>query len=160
MRFNKIKGIGMKEDVVVDNLDGQIVQILKKDGRASNAHIARALGVSEGTVRRRLKMLIDGEVVHVNVSLDPAKMGLTTEAIIGLEVDPDKMDPVCASLAAFDEIGYVTLTTGAVDVFAWGRFSSTESLGLFLRSKVGKIPGVRRTETYMCISVRKDFDSR
>ena len=150
----------MKEDVVVDNLDTQIVQILKKDGRASNAHIARALGVSEGTVRRRLKMLIDSDVVHVNVSLDPAKMGLTTEAIIGLEVDPDKMDPVCASLADFDEIGYVTLTTGAVDVFAWGRFSSTESLGLFLRSKVGKIPGVRRTETYMCISVRKDFDRR
>ena len=150
----------MKEEVLVDNLDSQIVQILKKDGRASNAHIARALGVSEGTVRRRLKMLIDSDVVHVNVSLDPAKMGLTTEAIIGLEVDPDKMDPVCASLADFDEIGYVTLTTGAVDVFAWGRFSSTESLGLFLRSKVGKIPGVRRTETYMCISVRKDFDSR
>ena len=150
----------MKEDVVVDDLDNQIVEILKKDGRASNAHIARALGVSEGTVRRRLRMLIDGGVIHVNVSLDPLKMGLTTEAIIGLEVDPDKMDPVCASLADFDEIGYVTLTTGAMDVFAWGRFSSTESLGLFLRSKVGKIPGVRRTETYMCISVRKHFEQR
>ena len=150
----------MKEDVVVDDLDNQIVEILKKDGRASNAHIARALGVSEGTVRRRLRMLIEGGVIHVNVSLDPVKMGLTTEAIIGLEVDPDKMDPVCASLADFDEIGYVTLTTGAVDVFAWGRFSSTESLGLFLRSKVGKIPGVRRTETFMCISVRKDFERR
>ena len=150
----------MIEDVVVDDLDNQIVEILKKDGRASNAHIARALGVSEGTVRRRLRMLIEGGVIHVNVSLDPVKMGLTTEAIIGLEVDPDKMDPVCASLADFDEIGYVTLTTGAMDVFAWGRFSSTESLGLFLRSKVGKIPGVRRTETYMCISVRKDFERR
>ena len=150
----------MKEDVVVDDLDNQIVEILKKDGRAYNAHIARALGVSEGTVRRRLRMLIEGGVIHVNVSLDPVKMGLTTEAIIGLEVDPDKMDPVCASLADFDEIGYVTLTTGAMDVFAWGRFSSTESLGLFLRSKVGKIPGVRRTETYMCISVRKDFERR
>ena len=150
----------MKEDVVVDDLDNQIVEILKKDGRASNAHIARALGVSEGTVRRRLRMLIEGGVIHVNVSLDAVKMGLTTEAIIGLEVDPDKMDPVCASLADIDEIGYVTLTTGAVDVFAWGRFSSTESLGLFLRSKVGKIPGVRRTETYMCISVRKDFERR
>ena len=150
----------MKEDVVVDDLDNQIVEILKNDGRASNAHIARALGVSEGTVRRRLRMLIEGGVIHVNVSLDPVKMGLTTEAIIGLEVDPDKMDPVCASLADFDEIGYVTLTTGAMDVFAWGRFCSTESLGLFLRSKVGKIPGVRRTETYMCISVRKDFERR
>ena len=150
----------MKEDVVVDDLDNQIVEILKKDGRASNAHIARALGVSEGTVRRRLRMLIEGGVIHVNVSLDPVKMGLTTEAIIGLEVDPDKMDPVCASLADFDEIGYVTLTTGAMDVFAWGRFSSTESLGLFLRSKVCLIPGVRGTETYMCISVRKDFERR
>ena len=150
----------MKEDVVVDDLDNQIVEILKKDGRASNAHIARVLGVSEGTVRRRLRMLIEGGVIHVNVSLDPVKMGLTTEAIIGLEVDPDKMDPVCASLADFDEIGYVTLTTGAMDVFAWGRFSSTESLGLFLRSKVGKIPGVRRTETYMCISVRQHFEQR
>ena len=150
----------MKEDVVVDDLDNQIVEILKKDWRASTAHIARALGVSEGTVRRRLRMLIEGGVIHVNVSLDPVKMGLTTEAIIGLEVDPDKMDPVCASLADFDEIGYVTLTTGAMDVFAWGRFSSTESLGLFLRSKVGKIPGVRRTETYMCISVRKHFEQR
>ena len=49
----------MKEDVVVDDLDNQIVEILKKDGRASNAHIARALGVSEGTVRRRLRMLIE-----------------------------------------------------------------------------------------------------
>ena len=150
----------MKEDVVVDDLDNQIVEILKKDGRASNAHIARVLEVSEGTVRRRLRMLIEGGVIHVNVSLDPVKMGLTTEAIIGLEVAPDKMDPVCASLADFDEIGYVTLTTGAMDVFAWGRFSSTESVGLFLRSKVGKIPGVRRTETYMCISVRKHFEQR
>ena len=150
----------MKEDVVVDDLDNQIVEILKEDGRASNAHIARVLEVSEGTVRRRLRMLIEGGVIHVNVSLDAVKMGLTTEAIIGLEVDPDKMDPVCASLADFDEIGYVTLTTGAMDVFAWGRFSSTESLGLFLRSKVGKITGVRRTETYMCISVRKDFERR
>ena len=36
------------------NLDSKIGGILQKDGRASNAGIAREVGVSEGTVRRRL----------------------------------------------------------------------------------------------------------
>ena len=38
----------------MDDLDSKIVGILQKDGRASNAGIAREVGVSEGTVRRRL----------------------------------------------------------------------------------------------------------
>ena len=36
------------------NLDSKIGGILQKDVRASNAGIAREVGVSEGTVRRRL----------------------------------------------------------------------------------------------------------
>ena len=74
---------------MLDNLNGQIIDILKADGRASNASIARSLGVSEGTIRRRLNMLIEGDIVNVNVSLNPGKLGFYTEAIIGVQVDPD-----------------------------------------------------------------------
>ena len=45
----------------MDELDRKIVGILQQDGRASNAKIARQLGVSEGTIRRRLKRLIEDE---------------------------------------------------------------------------------------------------
>ena len=39
----------------MDELDTKIIAMLQEDGRASNAGIARRVGVSEGTVRRRLK---------------------------------------------------------------------------------------------------------
>jgi len=43
----------------MDETDRSIVGILETNGRASNATIARRVGVSEGTVRRRLKRLTE-----------------------------------------------------------------------------------------------------
>ena len=40
----------------MDKLDKNIIEILKSDGRVSNAEIARNLNVSEGTIRRRIKI--------------------------------------------------------------------------------------------------------
>ena len=42
----------------MDKLDIKIIEILQKDGRTPNALIAREVGVTEGTVRRRLKELV------------------------------------------------------------------------------------------------------
>ena len=63
----------------MDELDRKIVSILQQDGRASNAKIARQLGVSEGTIRRRLKKLIQDETIQVLALPDPAKMGFATQ---------------------------------------------------------------------------------
>ena len=49
----------------MDELDRKIIALLQMDGRASNAKIAREVGVSEGTVRRRLRRLIEDDVVNV-----------------------------------------------------------------------------------------------
>ncbi|HAJ00941.1 MAG TPA: Lrp/AsnC family transcriptional regulator, partial [Dehalococcoidia bacterium] len=49
----------------MDELDRRIISLLQMDGRASNAKIAREVGVSEGTVRRRLRRLIQEDVVKV-----------------------------------------------------------------------------------------------
>ncbi|KAA1299939.1 MAG: AsnC family transcriptional regulator, partial [SAR202 cluster bacterium] len=49
----------------MDELDGKIIAMLERDGRASNARIARDVGVSEGTVRRRLKRLINEQIINV-----------------------------------------------------------------------------------------------
>ncbi|MCZ6618963.1 MAG: Lrp/AsnC family transcriptional regulator, partial [Gammaproteobacteria bacterium] len=122
--------------------------MLQKDGRASNASIAREVGVSEGTVRRRLKRLVDEHYISVVAMLDPGKIGFGSEALIGVQVDPDRIDGVSDDLASLEEIGWVAITTGSYDLFAWVTLESPEALGLFLRSKVGRIPGVRRTETF------------
>ena len=140
---------------MLDEINGQIIDILREDGRSSNASIARRLGMSEGTIRRRLNMLINSGIVKVNVILDPAKMGLSTEAIIGIQVDPDKVDTVGECLAKLNEIEWVSITTGSFDMFVWVTVQSAELLGFFLRNEVATIPGVRKTETFMNLFKKK-----
>ncbi len=139
----------------MDDLDIKIISMLQDDGRVSNVEIARDVGISEGTVRRRLKRLIQDEFIRVSALRDPGKVGYASEALVGVQADPDKIDQVAEDLARLDEVDWVTITTGAYDVFAWAELQSAEALGIFLRTKVGTIPGVRRTETFVNLSVKK-----
>ena len=68
----------------MDSLDREIIQLLQENGRLNNAEIARAIGVSEGTVRRRLKRLRDDSVIKVVAVPDVEKMGKSVTAMIGL----------------------------------------------------------------------------
>ena len=139
----------------MDELDSRIIEMLQQDGRASNAGIARKVGVSEGTVRRRLKRLIQEEYIQVIGLPDSSKLGLTSQALVGVQVDPDKVDQVADGLYDLDEVTWVATTTGTYDVFAWVSLSSAEALGVFLRTKAGIIPGVRRTETFVSLDNKR-----
>jgi Lrp/AsnC family transcriptional regulator for asnA, asnC and gidA len=139
----------------MDDLDIRIIQLLQVDGRASNARIARDVGVSEGTVRRRLRRVVQDEIIRVVAVPDPEKMGYNTVALVGIQADPDKIDDVAVALSKFSETQYVALTTGSFDIFMWVALPTSEELGNFLRRKVGITPGIRRTETFVNLAIRK-----
>ena len=144
-----------RERINMDELDRKIIALLQLDGRASNAKIAREVGVSEGTVRRRLRRLIKEDVVKVIAVPNLEKLGYATTALIGLQTGPGKSDSVAEAIAALDEAHYVAITTGAFDVFIWAGLESAESLGNFLRTKIGVVEGVQRTETFVNLSIKK-----
>ena len=140
----------------MDELDYKLIALLQKDGRASNIEIAKKMGVSEGTVRRRFRNLVRDEVIKVVAIPDPSKMGRGTTALVGLQVDPALVEPVAVQLAEIDEVQYAAVTTGAFDVFLWVALSSPEELASFLRGRLGSIPGIRRTETFVNLSIKKN----
>lgn len=139
----------------MDKLDLKIISLLQEDGTATNAGIARQVGVSEETVRRRLKRLIQEEYIKVVALPDPKKLGYESEVLIGFQVDADKVDMVAEALADMDEINWVSVTTGSFDIFAWATLKSSEELSLFLRTKVGVTTGVRRMETFINLAIKK-----
>lgn len=139
----------------MDKLDIKIISLLQEDGTATNAGIARQVGVSEETVRRRLKRLIQEEYIKVVALPDPKKLGYESEVLIGVQVDADKVDLVSDALAEMDEINWVSVTTGSFDIFAWATLRSSEELSVFLRTKVGVTPGVRRMETFINLAIKK-----
>lgn len=139
----------------MDELDRKIIGLLERNGRASNASIARDVGVSEGTVRRRLKRLVSDRIINIIALPDPRKLGYESEALIGIQVDPDKIDQVANKVAELDHTRWVAVTTGTYDVFAWATLPNAEALGQFLREKIGTITGIRRTETFVNLAVKK-----
>ena len=139
----------------MDELDRRIIALLQTNGRASNARIARQVGVSEGTVRRRLKRLLQEGIIHVVAIPDPERLGYGTEALIGVQVEPDKIDSVAEALRGLPEAQWVAVTTGAFDIFTWVITHSADELGSFLRTRVGQISGVRRTETFVSLALKK-----
>jgi Lrp/AsnC family transcriptional regulator for asnA, asnC and gidA len=139
----------------MDELDRKITGILQQDGRESNASIARKLNVSEGTVRRRLKNLIKDKAIQILALPEPSKLGLTTEALVALQVDPGQLEEVGNMLANVPETVYVSANTGAFDIFTWVAVPSQAALHNFLQNTIGTIPGVKRSETFVNLSVKK-----
>ena len=86
----------------MDKLDREIIGAMQLDGRASNAKIARETGVSEGTVRRRLRLLIQDDVVKVIAVPNLEELGYATTAFIGLRTAPSKSDSVAEAVANLD----------------------------------------------------------
>ena len=142
----------------MDGLDRDIIHLLQRDGRASNAKIAREMSVSEGTVRRRLKRLVEDDVINVIAVPSMEKMGYGMAALVGVQTDPGSADDIAEKVGLFTEVHYVAVTTGSFDIFLWVSLTSAEHLGSFLKNQVGVIPGVRRTETFVNLSTKKKAD--
>ena len=140
----------------MDQLDIIIISLLQKDGTATNAGIAKHTRVSEETIRRRRGRLIrDGYMKIVGVP-NAHKLGFEVQAMIALQVDADKLDSVAEELAKIDVITWVIISTGSVDVFAWTVLPSIGDLSELLASRISHVEGVRRTATFVSISIIKD----
>ena len=141
---------------MVDDLDNQIIEILSLDGRMPNASIARNLGVSEGTIRRRLNILKDEGIINIKVVLNPNYVASETEAIIGIQVDLPVIRQVVLRLNQINEIRWVNITSGSFDIFVNVSTKSLSDLLELLQNKIGNIDGVKKIETFTTLDVPKD----
>ena len=100
-------------------------------------------------------MVRDGTITIVGIP-SPSKLGIDSQALIGLQVDADRLDAVAESLAEMNEVTWVAITTGSIDVMAWVNLRSSDDLRELLSSHVSGIEGVRRTETFVCMENLKE----
>lgn len=71
----------------LDRTDRAILAELERDGRVSNADLARRVGVSESTCHKRMRALKrSGAIVRFHAEIDPAALGLHLEALITIRL--------------------------------------------------------------------------
>ena len=96
---------------VLDDLDKAIIKCLQLDGRRPYAQIGRELEVPEATVRQRAERLISRGVVQVVGVTDPLAMGFQQPALIGLKVDPGRLDEIAQQIGGLEEVTYLVVTS-------------------------------------------------
>ena len=132
---------------VLDDLDKAIIKALQLDGRRPYAQIGRQLKVPEATVRQRAERLITRGVVQVVGVTDPLAMGFQQPALIGLKVDPGRLDRIAEQIAELEEVTYVVITAGRYDLFCEVVCEDNEHLLRVLTDRFASIEGIRSTET-------------
>jgi Lrp/AsnC family transcriptional regulator, regulator for asnA, asnC and gidA len=138
----------------LDDTSKKIIEQLQEDGRRPYGTIGRAVGLSEAAVRQRVQRLLDTGVMQIVAVTDPLQMGFPRQAMIGVRVDGD-VGPVADALAAIEEIDYVVMTAGSFDVLAEVVCEDDDHLLDLLSQRIRRIPGVRSTESFVYLRLRK-----
>lgn len=136
-----------KQRPALDDLDKAIIKALQVDGRRPYAQIGRELNIPEATVRQRADRLISRGVVQVVGVTDPLAMGFGQPALIGVRVDPARIEEVADRVAALEEVTYVVMTAGRFDLICEVVCVDNEDLLRVLAESFGAIEGIRSTET-------------
>jgi Lrp/AsnC family transcriptional regulator, regulator for asnA, asnC and gidA len=140
----------------LDDLDKAIIKCLQRDGRRPYAQIGRELQVPEATVRQRAERLVQRGVVQIVGVTDPLAMGFQEPALIGLKVDPARLDEIADQIAALDEVTYLVVTAGRFDMVCEIVCADSEDLLRFLTERLAKIDGIRLTETMVELRIVKE----
>lgn len=139
----------------MDKLDYLILSHLQEDGRRKFTDIAKSVGVTEGTVRKRAARLIEDDVIRIMGLVDPHKVGFDAPAMIHVSVTPPYLDEAAQEIKEFPEVSYLLMVSGEYDLLVEVRCRDREHLASFIRDKLQKVVGVQQTVSAMVLHTYK-----
>jgi Lrp/AsnC family transcriptional regulator, regulator for asnA, asnC and gidA len=139
---------------LLDDVGKAIVEQLQEDGRRSYATIARAVGLSEAAVRQRVARMQEAGVIQIVAVTDPLQLGFRRQAMVGVRADGDVV-ALADALAEMTEVDYVVITAGSFDVLVEAVCEDDDHLLDLVGRRIRALPGVRSTETFVYMKLRK-----
>jgi Lrp/AsnC family transcriptional regulator, regulator for asnA, asnC and gidA len=138
----------------LDDVSLAIIEQLQEDGRRPYAAIGKAVGLSEAAVRQRVQKLQDQGVMQIVAVTDPLTVGFLRQAMVGINVEGD-LEAVADALAEIDEVDYVVITAGSFDLLVEIVCQDDEHLLEMITKRIRSLPGVRSTESFVYLKLRK-----
>jgi len=131
----------------LDAADRRMLEVLRRDGRAAVEQLTAATGMSAGTVRRRLRDLRAGGVLHLDVDADIGVLDLTAYTMLWLTVAAPGLDAAGKQLATHPEVAFAAATTGPANIYAAVGTRDATALYRYLTTSVAALPGIGAVRT-------------
>ncbi|MDF2957462.1 MAG: DNA-binding transcriptional regulator [Candidatus Alkanophagales archaeon MCA70_species_1] len=142
-------------------LKRELLKILEKDARASEADIAAMLGVGEDDVRKAISELeAKGVIRKYKAVIDWERAGVEkVYAIIDLKVSPERAkgyDAIAERIARFPEVRSVYLVSGDYDLQVVVSGDSMKEIAHFVAAKIAPLEQVKETNTHFLLKTYKE----
>jgi Lrp/AsnC family transcriptional regulator, leucine-responsive regulatory protein len=144
-----------RSETAIDAVDQQLIDLLRANGRASYAELARQVGLSSPAVTERVaKLEASGVITGYRAVVDPQKVGLDVTALIGV-IESDAVDElgVEEAMRAMPEIEDCWRVAGSEGYVLKVRVTDIPALEATIGA-LNRIRGVARTRTTVVLSTK------
>lgn len=139
----------------VDDVDLKIICALRQDARITNAEIAKSIGVSEATVRRRIKDLRKkGIITGFSALINCPALENSVKAFIHIKVGPHSVDRVAEKLKDHPRVITLYRILGEYDLICEALFMSMKEMQDFMDKQM-RSDGIESSVTYVAAKAYK-----
>ena len=148
----------MTGERTLDPIDLQILDQLQVNARETQAEIARAVGLAPSAVLERVRKLeTRGVIKGYHAQVNARALGLGLLAFVAVRSDETSVDQgIARALSECVEVLEVHHVAGDDCYLIKVRARDAEHLGQLLRTRFGRIPGVRSTRTTVVLETMKE----
>jgi len=136
--------------IELDETDRQIVDRLFADVRVSNRQIARELGVTERTIRVRMKRLIDSGAIRFTALVNLSRAGRRLAFLWIDTVNRKDVRAVLGALELIESLSYISTLFGRADILVLTMFKDRDELDCLIHEQIYRINGVARVTRSVC----------
>lgn len=149
----------MNASISIDETDRNIVEQLRRNGRATNQQIAETLGLTATTVSARIRRMEEANQLRVVAVSDFAAHGYNFLMEVAIEVDGRPASDVAQELSRFPEVFAAHVVTGRYDIDILVALRDFDDLSNLLLDKFSQISGIRSMTPSIVVDIIKyQFD--
>jgi len=136
----------------IDETDMKILEILKKNGRASYSEIAQEVHLSRVAVRDRILQMVDnGVIVGFTAQISSKAYDKPVSIFFDIEVEPRDLSGVAVELSKIEDVAIVSQHTGMSGIHAHAYIDKVENISSFIEKNIYCIKGIKNVHTYVLI---------
>lgn len=144
--------------MTMDELDFRLVDLLQRDGRATQLELSRAVGLSQPAVAERIRKLEErGVITGYAARVDATKLGKDITAFIGVSIEhPKYFEGFAKKVLALPDVLECHRVAGQDSYLVKVKTANTRTLDSLLVETLRTIAGVTRTQTTIVLSSIKE----
>lgn len=141
----------------MDEIDRSILMILRKDARTAYSEIAKAVGLSDVAVHKRVKRMIEeGYIKKFTIVLDEEKLGYGLSGFVEIKAAPNKIQDVLESLQKMDNVREIYTLIGDYNILVKIRARDLNELKEIVEKRIYVLDGVLDARPYVVSQKIKD----